>query len=72
MAIKRFEDRSNPRDQRSTPASSIPKHGSGGGKDMGGKENSRANFSAPPSSKPEKGTGSDRRPSLDHFKDRSV
>lgn len=72
MAIKRFDDRSNPRDQRSTPASSVPQHGSRKGADVGGRSNPRANFSAKPSSRPEKGKGADRRPSLDHFKDRSV
>ena len=72
MAIKRFDDRSNPRDHRSTPASSIPAHGSAKGSDMGGKENMRAGFSAKPSSRPEKGEKADRRPALDHFKDRSV
>ena len=72
MAIKRFDDRSNPRDQRSTPASSVAAHGDRKGADAGGRENTRAGFSAKPSSKPEKGEKADRRPALDHFKDRSV
>lgn len=72
MAIKRFDDRSNSRDNRSTPASSVPAHTQRKGTDAGGRGNPRAGFSAPPSSKPEKGSTADRRPTLDHFKDRSV
>jgi len=70
--IKRFDDRSNPRDKRSTPASSVPASPSGKGADAGGKSNPRANFSAKPSSKPAKASGADHRPTLDHFTDRSV
>ena len=72
MAIKRFDDRSNPRDKRMTPASSVPAHGSRKGADAGGTSNPRANFSAKPSSKPAKGSGSDRRPTLDHYADADV
>lgn len=72
MAIKRFNDTSNARDKRSTPASSVPAHAARKGSDVGGTSNPRANFSAKPSSKPAKGSGSDRRPTLDHFTDRSV
>ena len=72
MAIKRFDDRSNSRDNRSTPASSVPAHTTRKGTDAGGRENSRAGFSAKPSTKPEKSSTADHRPTLDHFKDRSV
>jgi len=67
--IKRFDDRSNPRDKRMTPASSVPEDSAPKGADAGGRSNPRANFSAKPASRPEKGSKADRRPALDHFKD---
>ena len=70
--IKRFDDRSNPRDKRMTPASSVPDASARKGADAGGRSNPRANFSAKPSSRPEKGSGADRRPALDRYSDSDV
>jgi hypothetical protein len=72
MAIKRFNDTSNARDKRETPASSVPQHSFAKGEPCGGTANTRADHSAPPSQRPAKGSGSDHRPSGPSFKDRNV